>query len=183
MAKHREKEFAFKYWDMSWEQIMSRWQKDNSFPLNDKQLASYCNVIEDTLGGWKREKLQLNEEADQKVNGKQTQFGTEDIFEGIDPAKMSDEELMAHIVRALFGGLSDDKRSNSAAETLSRLKGFLVTKKPEDTQKLDGDFIARQVIRARRELEGQGMAQVPDESRILPEELRISSGQEQDTDS
>ena len=185
MAKHREKEFAFKYWDMPWAQIMCLWAKDNGYPRNDKQLALYCNVSEDTLAVWKREKLHLDEEADQKADGKQTQFGTEDILEGIDPAKMSDDELLAHIIRSLFGGLSDDKRSNSAAETLSRIKGFLVIKKPEDTQKLDGEQIASAIKRADRELRegGYRISEEPSERPLLPARTRIHTEQEHGSDS
>ena len=92
MAKHREKEFAFQWWDMQWPQIMCRWQKDPGFPRNEQQLSEYLGINEQTRQSWKKEWQKQSEEAIAKADAETHQPFTDG--NSIDPADMTDEEML-----------------------------------------------------------------------------------------
>ncbi len=57
-----------------------------------------------------------------------------------------------------------------------------LVEKKEVTHKLDGGWLARELIAARRELEDSGMVEVPIKSPPLPDGVLLSSGQSTDKD-
>jgi len=114
-----------------------------------------------------------------------------DRLEGKEPAKrLKDnskiEEVTEDEKTALARKVYDDAIHSSSAkdkELAIKMLGMLVEKK-EVVLKIDGSLIARAVLRAEQRLreQGYGMVDVPEESDILREELRLHTGQGEGTD-
>lgn len=99
------------------------------------------------------------------------------------PLDYQSEQSLAEKARQVDDALikACERGNAQALRTYYQLTKRLVEKSEQEvTHKIDGSYLARELIRARRELADSGMAQVPDESRILPENLRLPSGQKQD---
>ena len=187
MAKHKEQEFAFEWWGMGWEKKMVKRHKDPDFPLYENHLLSYLNINEGTRQEWKKEWQKQSDELLEKADAKTADsFNGENFLDNIgDPAKFTDEELMAHIVRALFGNLQHQGYSNRASEILARIKGFMAPEKQEVTHTIDGEQIANAIKRADRELRegGYRISEEPSERPLLPARTRIHTEQEHGSDS
>lgn len=131
-----------------------------------KELAQDLGVSEDTIHKWFRDY--------QKMLAEPTET------KGV---AITEDEL-AQFRRLIFDVANSPKATNKDRELASKVFGILVERQQREvTHKIDGSYFAKELIRARRELEGEGMAQVPDESRILPADLRLPPGQEQNQDS
>ena len=111
-----------------------------------------------------------------------------DEYRGIQRQDETDElnltsitpQEIANFKRLLYQ-IGIDKHSTSKdRELCGKMLGVLIEKsKTEITHKIDGSYLAREILEAKRELRDAGMVEVPDEPRILPAELRLPSGQKQ----
>ena len=71
---------------------------------------------------------------------------------------------------------------NAQSQKLLAQMGNLLIEKQEVTHKIDGSFLTREILRARRELQDSGMVEVSDESPVPPPTVLLSSGQSSDQD-
>lgn len=175
--KRREKELAREWFDMPFAVIVSK-----KLPHNDNLMAEYLGISKRTLDEWRKQ--HEKEKKITKIDPQAIQYhprAKANFLDEIDPAKMSDQELFNHVVRALFGGLADERRSNRASEILARIKGFMAPEKQEVTHKLDAESLFEIRREAQRRLsefnrETDRDRSLFEEQHILPQKIRQDKG-------
>jgi len=172
ITKQSEHDFAFKWWGMPWPKKMAEWHKDHNFPLNEKDLCVYCNINESTRQKWKKEYAQQTEALVQKLEEKTDYPQVEG--HSLDPAEMSDGEMLKWLNRFLFEAMKDKKYK--AAELMAKIRGLLIEKQ-EVTHTLDASEYFRIREEARRraeelERDTDGDRRLFEQRFILPQKIR-----------
>ncbi len=155
-------------------------------PLTLKGIGELVGATPESIGKWKAQLPEILDEMRADENRRQVQerlekdsklrqIASNSLYH--DASEVSEDEKLA-LARKVYNDAIGVGASTRDKELAVRMLGLLIEKQ-EVTHKLDGGFIAREILRARRELEAEGVVQVSDESSILSPDLRLSSGQEQ----
>jgi len=157
----RERTKAEMYFSLTPEERLVR-----NFPTTDRNIAKFLKVTSVTVCNWRKAWGAKN-----KKNKPQSY------------SDLSHEEKIEQFDNLLYELANDPKSPSKYKELFARRHGLLVDKTEQKvTHEIDGGTLAREIIKARRELENSGMAQVQSESRVLCEDLRITTGQGEDKD-
>ena len=158
-------------------------RSNQGLPLTLKGIAELVGVSSSTIDKWKGELPQILDEmrADENKRNVQERIEKDKKLRKIAENGLYPDGEKDAVLNALRQ-LCIERGNAFAGKVWLQAKGEFIEKQ-ETTHILDGSLIAREIIRARQELEDSGMAQVPDEPSILSENLLLSSGQGEDKDS